>query len=325
MRRLCDKLLSSLNISGRDLAVFLLSLLLAFSIWLIHNLSLKYNAYLDVPIKACCNIEGHSAVSSNKEDVVARCRATGYNVIRSGIRKNSKVVEVTFNPSSLRQKEDDLFYIISSDLQEYSHLIFGDGVTVEYFASDTLFFKFPKEITKRVPVIPVNTISYKPQYINEGPFQVSPDSVNVYADSHILDHIEAVYTKPVRYSHLSSGVKGEVALEPLEGVRLSEDKVRFSLDVTRYVELVGTFPVNVTNVPADKKMSVYPSKVNVFIKSIFPVMGNPLEEVVLKVDYNEFNNSVSGKCVVHMFNRSDDIIDYDVYPPVVECVVEEAR
>jgi hypothetical protein len=54
-------------------------------------------------------------------------------------------------------------------------------------------------------------------------------------------------------------------------------------------------------------------------------MGNPLEEVVLKVDYNEFNNSVSGKCVVHMFNRSDDIIDYDVYPPVVECVVEEAR
>lgn len=256
---------------------------------------------------------------------MARCRATGYNVIRSGIRKNSKVVEVTFNPSSLRQKEDDLFYIISSDLQEYSHLIFGDGVTVEYFASDTLFFKFPKEITKRVPVIPVNTISYKPQYINEGPFQVSPDSVNVYADSHILDHIEAVYTKPVRYSHLSSGVKGEVALEPLEGVRLSEDKVRFSLDVTRYVELVGTFPVNVTNVPADKKMSVYPSKVNVFIKSIFPVMGNPLEEVVLKVDYNEFNNSVSGKCVVHMFNRSDDIIDYDVYPPVVECVVEEAR
>ena len=171
----------------------------------------------------------------------------------------------------------------------------------------------------------MKAISYKPQYINESPFQVSPDSVNVYADSHVLDLIEAVYTKPVKYTHLNSDVNGEVALEPLEGVRLSEEKVRYSLDVTRYVELVGTFPVSVTNVPADKKMSVYPSKVNVFIKSVFPVTGNPLEEVLLKVDYNEFNNSVSGKCVVHMFNRSDEIIDYDIYPPVVECVVEEAR
>ena len=86
MRKLYNELLSLLNISGRDLAVFLLALLLAFSIWLIHNLSLKYNAYLDVAVQAHCNIDGHSEMSSDKSNVVARCRATGYNVIRSGIK-----------------------------------------------------------------------------------------------------------------------------------------------------------------------------------------------------------------------------------------------
>ena len=37
------RLLEKLHINGRDLAIFLLSLLLAFSIWIIHNLSLEYS------------------------------------------------------------------------------------------------------------------------------------------------------------------------------------------------------------------------------------------------------------------------------------------
>ena len=40
------------KLNGRDLAVFLLSLLLAFGIWLIHNLSLDYVRVVNVPIKA---------------------------------------------------------------------------------------------------------------------------------------------------------------------------------------------------------------------------------------------------------------------------------
>jgi len=70
MRRLYQKLLDSLNISGRELAVFLLALLLAFSIWLIHNLSLKYNDFLTSTVIAQCNLEGYSPVSINENDAV---------------------------------------------------------------------------------------------------------------------------------------------------------------------------------------------------------------------------------------------------------------
>ena len=141
MRKLYEKLLKSLNISGRDLAVFLLALLLAFSIWLIHNLSLKYNDYLTASVKAQCNIEGHTNVSLNSSDVIARCRATGYKAIMSDIKAGRKPVTVTFDPSVMRYMEDDLFYVLASDLTEYTHLIYGDGVTLEYFVSDTIFSK----------------------------------------------------------------------------------------------------------------------------------------------------------------------------------------
>ena len=44
-----------------------MSLLLAFSIWLIHNLSLNYSDTISVPVMAQCNIDGHSDVSSNSD------------------------------------------------------------------------------------------------------------------------------------------------------------------------------------------------------------------------------------------------------------------
>ena len=87
MKNLIHRILKTLNISGRDWVVLLLALLLAFSIWVIHNLSLKYNNYMSVPVVAKCSIPGHSSVSADKADVTARCRATGYKVIKSHLLK----------------------------------------------------------------------------------------------------------------------------------------------------------------------------------------------------------------------------------------------
>ena len=323
MGRLCERLLASLNIKGRDLAVFLLSLLLAFSIWLIHNLSLKYNAYLDVAVKAKCSIDGHAAVSSDQANAVARCRATGYNVIRSGIRGKKRVVEVEFQSTVMKHKEGNLFYVTSADLQEYTHLIYGDGVTVEYFTTDTLFFRFPYENSKRVPVMPVTSISYMSQYMAESPLQVTPDSVIVYGEPFVLDRIESVSTEPIRYHNLSTDILGEVVLEDIRGVRLSDEKVQYSMDVARFVELSGTFPVTVTNVPAGKSMTIFPSRADVYLRCAFPYTVDPLDDVSLEVDYNDFQKSIGGRCVVRLVDDMKGVLAYDIYPPVVECVVED--
>ena len=73
MRNLFHRILSALNIKGRDWVVFLLALLLAFSIWLIHNLALNYKDIFSVSVVAQCNISGHAEESANKCDVTARC------------------------------------------------------------------------------------------------------------------------------------------------------------------------------------------------------------------------------------------------------------
>lgn len=323
MKGLLDRLLKSLGVSGRDWAVLLLALLLAFSIWLIHNLSLKYNDYLKVSVSAQCNIDGHSDKSANECDVVARCRATGYNVIRFDIRRGKRAKKVQFQPDVMKHLEGDTFYVTSSDLQEYSHIIYGDDVSVEYFVSDTLFFRFPQVEHKRVPVHPVSSFSYRSQYMSVGDMEVKPDSVTLYGEPYRLNNIDAVYTKPIKAYDLDADIQGVVALEAIRDVRFSVSEVQYFMAVSRYVELLAKVPVEVVNIPADKDMVVLPSSIEVALKCNFPFSGDPVKEIRVLVDYEDFLKSLSGKCPARIAGIPKGVIGYELEPFYVECIVRD--
>ncbi len=326
MGRLYNRLLELLNISGRDLAVFLLALLLAFSTWLIHNLSLKYNDYLTAAVIAQCNLDGHSDLSANSSEVVARCRATGYQAITSHIRANRKrPVTVNFDPLIMKHQRDDLFYVLSADLTEYGHLIYGEGVTLEYFVSDTVFFRFPEVDHKKVPVVPVYSISFADQHMGDGELKVVPDSVTIYGESYRLESIDRVLTNHIKYASLSSDVQGVVDLEGIRNVRMSADKVHYILDVTRYVEISRTLPIKVINLPLDKNLQTFPSLAKVSAKLTFPLVDGDYGNLELVVDYNDYVNSLSGKCPVKLRTTSNGLISYDVDPVAVSCVLEDRQ
>lgn len=320
MKGLLEKLLKSLGFSGRDWVALLPALLLAFSIWLIHNLSLKYNDYLTASVQAQCNIDGYAQTSSNVSQVVARCRTTGYNVISKELGKK-RLRKVVFQPSVMKHKDGDTFYVTSADLLEYAHLIYGDDVTVEYFASDTLFFRFAKVDHKRVPVVPAYSISYRSQYMSVGDLEVTPDSVTIYGEPYRLETVEQIYTQPVKYSDVDADIQGVIALEKVRGVRISETEVHYSLDVTRFVEVKTKVPVSAVGLPNDKEMIVIPSSIEVSLKCSFPMIGDPAEHVVLYVDYDEFQKSLSGKCMVHTGDLPKGVITCGLEPMYVECIV----
>ena len=323
MKDLINRILKALNIGGRDWAVLLLALLLAFSIWVIHNLSLKYNDYLTVSVAARCSIDGHSALASNTCDVVARGRATGYKVLKFNMPGRKQAVTIDFSSSVMKHKEGDLYYVTSDALQEYTHLMYGSGVSIEYFVTDTLFYRFPVVNCIKVPVLPVTSLTYDMQYMSDGQISVSPDSVYVYGEPHRLETVSQVYTKPIKYSNLKSNVSGIADLEKVRGVTFSETQVSYSLDVVRYVEMNSVAQVRCINLPADKELMAYPSSVNVTLKCAYPLPANFDNSPDVYVDYNDFVVSVSGKCKVYVESKGSGIIEADVDPAYVECMLVE--
>lgn len=319
-----NRLLEKLNVSGRDAGAFLVSLLLAFSLWLAHSLNLEYSVIVEVPVVATSSIEGHSAASIDSEIVAARCRTSGYKLMSLKRAQKKKPQKVKFAPSDMHRVEDDIFAIGSNDLMAYTSGIFGEGVTVESFISQSVKFRFPKENCKKVPVQAVKTLSFKSQYMAVGDIQLRPDSVVVYAEPSRLENIDRVYTVPLRLSNLNSSAHGEVRLELLQGMRYSATSVEYTLDVSRYVELTAEVKLETRNVPFGKEITVFPSVTTVSYRCAFPLSANPLDCTTLYIDYNDFQASLNGRCVPRAEGLPSSVIDFKLNPEVFECVERSA-
>ena len=323
MKDLFHRLLKALNISGRDWVILTLSLLLAFSVWMIHNLSLKYNANLTAKVIAECSLDGHENLSAAGVEVMARGRATGYNIIESYI-KAKRPVKVEFNPSVMQKYDSERFYVTGDRLNEYSHLIFGEDVTIDHYISDTLFFRFPSVNHKKVPVVPVTIFTYKGQYMARGPLEVTPDSVVVEGEPYLLESVKQVYTAPIRHFDISETISGIKSVEPVKGVNIQAKEIYYSMDVARYVEFVSEAHVEAVNVPVGKSLMIFPSVAVLRMRCEFPLMDDVDSKPVLYVDYNDLKTSVGGTCQVRVRNLLKGILSYDVDPVSVRCV-EETR
>lgn len=316
-------MLEFLKVNRKDLSVFLLSFLLAFSIWLIHNVSLRYSDVLTATVFAESNISGHACQSSNSCRVVARCRATGYSIIRNKMFGGGAPVRIQLDPASLKHREGDVFQFVPESTPEFGKTVFGGSVSsVEYYLTDTLLFVFPQENSRLVPVEAMADIWYSPQYTSVRGMEVKPDSVYVYGDPARIGSIFRVFTKNVTLGDLSADVHGTVEIEPVKGVRMSETAVDYSVNVRRYVTEEVSLPVRVRNLPAGKGISVYPSSVKAVAEFSFPLTASPDSLDVLYVDYRDFEVSRSGKCVVMTDALPDGVLGVRPEIQVVDCIAE---
>lgn len=296
----------------------ILCVLLSFLIWLVYNLSQTYSKIVSVPVVAESNIEGRARRSSSEMTVSAMVNASGFRLLNLS-SKTSKPVLVEFSPEDLKHAEGDYFTVGVKNLIKYVAPIFGDGVGLESFISGDLQFKFATENHKKVPVRPVQIISFKPQYMALEDMVTIPDSVVVYGDPARLEGIETVFTKPVAKKDLRAGIHGNVKLQVPTGVRLSHREVVYSLEVNRYVEVSTTARVVTRHAPAGKRLTILPSTVSVSFRCVFPMSVNPVDRTEFYVDYREFEESITGRCVVHCDGLPDGVISYTVDPEVCEC------
>lgn len=305
---------------GREWIFLVLSVLVAFVVWVLTNLSKEYSGTVSVPVAAQCNIEGHGTESSNTVLVSARCRTDGFRLLRENSRRQRKVVKVRFDRSDMRKVAPDTYAVIGGTKNSYTNQFFGDNVQVEAFITDTLKFVFPVENHKRVPVYVPHSVTFAPQYMQCGPLAVSPDSVMVYGDDAHLAAVERVTTPRLDLTNANESLHGVLRLNAPDGVRLSADRVSYELPVSRYVELTTTVAVEVWNAPSGRLFQVYPANARVILRCAFPLARDPLASFRLYIDWRDFATSLTGRCAPHAPHIPAGVLEYRVEPEVFDCV-----
>ena len=299
-------------------SVFIVCLLLSGSIWLIYNLSQSHSSIVSQEVVAESSIEGRAARSSDSVTMTARVSASGFRLLLIGLR--SGAVAVRFEAEDLSPVEGDYFSISAAQLLRYSSDIYGPGAKVEAFMFDRASFRFIPENHRRFPVRAVSIPSFRSQYAQVSPLVVKPDSITVYGPAEVLDRLEEVYTSTISLSDLHGNVHGEIRLETPAGTRLSENKVEYSMEVSRYVEIASDVPVSVRNLPPGVSLRVYPSTVKAVFRCVFPLITDPRGLVDFSVDYGEFVRSITGRCMVRSSALPKGVISCRLDPEVVECV-----
>lgn len=301
---------------------FLLCVLFSAGLWLVLNLSQDYVSIVSVPVVARSNIEGRSAVSASEATATAQVAASGFQHVSLG-RRHKRAVQVDFAAADFRHEKEEMYAISNTNLYRYAAQLFGDGVTVESFISEDLLFAFPEESYKRVPVRPVLSVSYEPQFMALAPMTLQPDTVLVYGEPSRLENVDYVLTRPLGLNDLRSSVHGKVRLDTPSGVRLSHDEAIYSMEVTRYVELRSEVRIGVRNVPSRVELAVLPSTATAVFRCTFPVTADPTAGAEFYIDYNDFAGSRTGRCVVRGAGLPSNVIDWTVTPEVFDCLVKE--
>lgn len=285
-------------------------------------MSQQYSDIVYRTLIASSHIEGREPLSSSEATITARVRTSGFKLLKLQLSKNKATV-VEFNPEDFTLTEGDSFTLPVQRLNRYMPVMFGDDIIIESLISDNLSFKFHRQGFKKVPVVVVNSISYHDQYTSGEGIRISPDSLVVYGEDRVIDDIRAILTKPLNMKDLKRSIHGNIKLEIPSNIRVSTDYVEYSIDVARFVEIDRKVPLSLRNVPPGIDFSVLPSKVDVRFRCRFPLTSESIGNVSFYVDFKDFVNSKSGKCLVGTEGLTDDIISLKISPEVVDCFLEE--
>ena len=267
----------------KEWLMLLLSLLLAFIVWLIHSLSLQYSVFLEYNVELNSTLQGRARSSVSKDVLIVRGKSDGYYILKQRIGRR-KTLQVSASQDNLRHRDGDDFYVLSESIKSNIVEALGGSVDLEFIVTDSLDFTFPRITSKRVPVVPRSSVTFRPQYMSLGDMTIRPDSVDIYGDARLLETVDSVFTETIS----EKGVDG-----PIQGI----------CDI----------------VPID--LIVLPSTVTLTFKRVFSSLRYQPEDFVLAVDYADFVRTIDSELVPELVYKPDGVMSCEITPRYVDCIL----
>lgn len=307
---------------GKEWLSLLFSLLLAFFIWSVHNLSLDYSVYLQYKMEVRANMEGRAMESESEELLILRVKASGFYIIQHRIWKNHRL-SVSLEPKYMHPVDDnpDGFVVYTNEIKDKISAELGDDVEVEFITTESIHYIVPKINSKKVPVAVRAEVNYQSQYMPTGKMVLRPDSVLIYGQDKYLSKLDSVFTDVISKKRVRRPFQGMTELISYRGIRYSQRQIYYSQDVDRFIETTIEVPVNVVGVPKGKKLLSLPSKINVtFTHSMTSDYGYKPEDFEYVVDFKDFLGSIDSKVIPRQEKIPDGIYSISISPAFVECV-----
>lgn len=243
--------------------VFLLFLVISFTLWYINKLNHVYTTDVGVTLEVRGDFRNGMRLSRPVK-VDCRVRGLGYNLLVYKLFDVRRPVVVEASSLTL-ERQDSIYYLspVSVEAALFNRL---DGVELVSLLNHEFKVDLIRSTDRKVPVVANITVDLKGEYMQIGDVSLEPDSVVVSGSAALLDTIRYVYTRPLVIRDLRRR-EGSLKLVPMKGVRFSVGSVRFRMDIVEFTEIERRARVEVRHKAGGKntRYAVIPETVTLSI------------------------------------------------------------
>ncbi|MAP54366.1 YbbR-like domain-containing protein [Altibacter sp.] len=267
---------------------FLFFLLLAALFWSLTKFSREYTASLSASLNYVNPPATQVLGDDNPTELSFDITASGFQFLLYELKRPQVTIDVSnyykTNAGQAVINKTELAKIISGQLEQQ--------VLVKNISLDELRISLSEVISKKVPLRPQVSISFKEGFNTTDSLRMSPDSVQVTGPAPQLDSIQFIETEPLSLENIDTNIDREIELKvPLQKkITLSPTKARISLRAEEFTQKELTLPITVVNLPDGITLKLIPERIVItFIVSVSEFNTIDPKQFKLICDFAERN------------------------------------
>ncbi len=235
----------------QKVVIILITVALAFLLWLVVNLNRSYTINLKVPI-VLGQVSSEKALAEElPESVTASVSGEGWDLFTMYQNPPSVFLEVS-------GQQVNLFEQVRRQVHATSNL------TVQKVDPLYLQLQLQEKVSKKIPVVAQVDTDFASQFGFLEPPKLQPDSVTVIGARSIVDGIDYWATDSLTLKNINNSFSVEIPLKEAGSlITLSEQNVRFTGEVAQYTEGEVTVPVELRNYQLGQNVIFSPSAVSI--------------------------------------------------------------
>ena len=306
--------------TSRDALMFVFFVLFSTMLWYGRTNANKYQHTITIDI----DYIGLTPDIETTDSLPHSLKITYTDTNRPLIYKKPKIDFIHINLSQQLQSNSKQLSVSAGELQALVLNEMPATVSIQRIEPANIQTSFDRLSSKTLPIRFVGTLYPAAQYQIVGDYVLEPANITIYGNKKQLDTIAAIETKPQQINNIKDDFEREIELQPINGIRFSQQNVLLSAKASAFTETSFQLPISIVGCPNDVEVKTFPASVTITIQlSIEEYKHLNKSNIIAMVDYDDMLRSTNGVVKVYVAAESAHIFDAKVKPENVEFIIEK--
>ena len=239
---------------------------LSIVLWVFVALSQEFITTVEIPISFSELPKNYSVGSSSTDQIFFKIKGKGWELAKLFLGSREEFLISTHRRIGKYKNELRDFLDINPWLNSNFQVLEISPTQIEY--------EVEKVNSKRVKIYRNFSIEFKQGFAATSAVKITPEFIELYGPSSILQNIDSVKTESKIYQNINENFSEQLQLADIQGVIFSVTKCNVEFEVQKIVDKkIESVPVELRNVPESKDLTLFPGKVDIVLRGGINKLG----------------------------------------------------